>query len=224
MSLLGLLKGKGPNGFGFLSTADDVLQGVELSDKVFLVTGVNSGLGLETARALTARGATIIGLARTEEKAKTALASISADKGIPVACELSEPTSVRAAVEAVRPMSRLVELIEPAPAALPTYAPPAALPTYGRDRDVKAQPLRQVPIRQVHRRVLPDKGRGSGCLGGGVEPRFRRCSRLADSCHSSYWREWFYSLPAVVPPMRPLPRLNRHRSRRRPTVSMASSS
>ena len=92
MSLLGLLKGKGPNGFGFLSTADDVLQGVELSDKVFLVTGVNSGLGLETARALTARGATIIGLARTEEKAKTALASISADKGIPVACELSEPT------------------------------------------------------------------------------------------------------------------------------------
>ena len=46
MSLLGLIKGKGPNGFGFLSTADDVLQGVELSDKVFLVTGVNSGLGL----------------------------------------------------------------------------------------------------------------------------------------------------------------------------------
>ena len=70
MSLLGLIKGKGPNGFGFLSTADDVLQGVELSDKVFLVTGVNSGLGLETARALTARGATIVGLARTEKKAK----------------------------------------------------------------------------------------------------------------------------------------------------------
>ena len=105
MSLLGLIKGKGPNGFGFLSTADDVLQGVELSDKVFLVTGVNSGLGLETARALTARGATIIGLARTEEKAKTALASISADKGIPVACELSEPNSVRAAVESVKALN-----------------------------------------------------------------------------------------------------------------------
>jgi WW domain-containing oxidoreductase len=102
MSLLGILKGKGPNGFGFLSTADEVLKEVELSDKIFLVTGVNSGLGLETARALTARGATIIGLARTEEKARHALTSIGADKGIAVACELSEPSSVRAAVEAVK--------------------------------------------------------------------------------------------------------------------------
>ena len=55
---------------------------------------------VETARVLAKRGAYIVGAARTEQKAKDALASL----GIPgtgVACELSEPASVRAAVEAV---------------------------------------------------------------------------------------------------------------------------
>jgi len=38
--------------FGFKSTADDVLSGVDLKGKRFLVTGVSSGIGLETARSL----------------------------------------------------------------------------------------------------------------------------------------------------------------------------
>ena len=37
--------------FNAKSTTDDVLSGVDLSGKRFLVTGVSAGLGVETARA-----------------------------------------------------------------------------------------------------------------------------------------------------------------------------
>ena len=44
--------------FGATSTTDEVLEGVDLSGKRILVTGVSAGLGVETARALAAHGAT----------------------------------------------------------------------------------------------------------------------------------------------------------------------
>ncbi len=47
--------------FGATSTADEVLAGQNLKGKRYLVTGASSGIGLETARALAARGATVIG-------------------------------------------------------------------------------------------------------------------------------------------------------------------
>lgn len=100
MSLATLLTPNGKNGFGAGSTAEQVTDGYDLSGKTFLVTGCNSGLGLETARVLSMRGATVVGAARTEEKAREALAPLG-KANIPVACELSEPASVRAAVAAV---------------------------------------------------------------------------------------------------------------------------
>lgn len=100
MSLATLLTPNGKNGFGASSTAEQVTDGYDLSGKTFLVTGCNSGLGLETARVLSMRGATVVGAARTEEKAREALAPLG-KANIPVACELSEPASVRAAVAAV---------------------------------------------------------------------------------------------------------------------------
>ena len=59
--------------FGFESTTDEVLEGVNLSGKRILVTGVSAGLGVETARALVAHGATVVGTARDLSKAKGAL-------------------------------------------------------------------------------------------------------------------------------------------------------
>lgn len=50
--------------FNANSTADDVLAGVDLHGKRFLVTGVSSGIGRETARTLVARGATVVGTVR----------------------------------------------------------------------------------------------------------------------------------------------------------------
>ena len=50
--------------FGFESTADQVLEGVDLSGRRILVTGVSAGLGVETARALAAHGAQVVGAVR----------------------------------------------------------------------------------------------------------------------------------------------------------------
>ncbi len=101
MSLLATLKGKGPSGFGYGSTAEEATRGLDLSGRAYLVTGANSGLGLETVRVLSLRGARVFAAARTAEKARAACAAFGA-KIQPVACELSDPASVRACVAAVK--------------------------------------------------------------------------------------------------------------------------
>ena len=58
--------------FGAESTTDEVLEDVDLKGRRVLVTGVSSGLGLETARALCARGAQVVGAARDLGKAHAA--------------------------------------------------------------------------------------------------------------------------------------------------------
>ncbi|MGO8024945.1 SDR family NAD(P)-dependent oxidoreductase [Rhizobium leguminosarum] len=62
--------------FGAKSTADEVLDGVDLKGKRFLITGVSSGIGLETARALVAHGASVVGAVRDLAKAERATASV----------------------------------------------------------------------------------------------------------------------------------------------------
>jgi NAD(P)-dependent dehydrogenase (short-subunit alcohol dehydrogenase family) len=65
-----------PQSFGATSTTDEVLRGINLSGKRVLVTGVSAGLGVETARALAAHGAHVIGAARDLSKAQTATESV----------------------------------------------------------------------------------------------------------------------------------------------------
>src|SRR5580692_3348036 len=64
--------------FGATSTTDEVLEGVNLTGKRVLVTGVSAGLGVETARALAAHGAEVVGAARDLAKAKAATAGVRA--------------------------------------------------------------------------------------------------------------------------------------------------
>ena len=64
------------NSFGATSTTDDVLAGINLSGKRVLVTGVSAGLGVETARALVAHGAHVVGAARDLAKAERATRGI----------------------------------------------------------------------------------------------------------------------------------------------------
>jgi NAD(P)-dependent dehydrogenase (short-subunit alcohol dehydrogenase family) len=64
--------------FGATSTTDEVLKGVNLRGKRVLVTGVSAGLGVETARALAAHGADVVGAARDLSKAKAATAGVRA--------------------------------------------------------------------------------------------------------------------------------------------------
>ena len=66
------------NSFGATSTTDEVLSGRDLSGKRVLVTGVSAGLGVETARALAAHGAHVVGAARDLAKAAKATESVKA--------------------------------------------------------------------------------------------------------------------------------------------------
>jgi WW domain-containing oxidoreductase len=93
-----LFKGKGPSGFGYGSTAEDVTAGLDLSGRTLLVTGANSGLGFETARVLALRGVRVVVAARTLEKARAACRELTGST-LPVACELSDPSSVLACVD-----------------------------------------------------------------------------------------------------------------------------
>jgi NAD(P)-dependent dehydrogenase (short-subunit alcohol dehydrogenase family) len=76
--------------FGAKSTTDDVLEGVDLSGKRILVTGVSAGLGVETARALAAHGATVVGAARDLKKAEAATAEVRAQAANGGSLELIE--------------------------------------------------------------------------------------------------------------------------------------
>ena len=88
------------------STADEVLEGTDLSGKMYLVTGVSAGLGVETVRALAARGASIIGTARDTQKAEHALEPVRATLQLGasldvVDMDLASLTSVRQCASAL---------------------------------------------------------------------------------------------------------------------------
>ena len=65
------------SGFGARSTGAEVIAGAELAGRVALVTGGYSGIGLETVRALVARGVRVIVPVRDRAKAGPALAGMA---------------------------------------------------------------------------------------------------------------------------------------------------
>lgn len=93
--------------FGAKSTADEVLCDLDLSKKRFLVTGASSGIGLETARALVARGANVVGTARNLQKAQHSIAAAHASAAHShgsvelIELDLASLQSVRAAADAL---------------------------------------------------------------------------------------------------------------------------
>jgi WW domain-containing oxidoreductase len=100
MSLYALFKGNGPSGFGYGTSADDVVSDLDLSGQSILLTGSNSGIGKQTAISLARAGATVLAAARTPEKAERTCEELPGE-AVPVVCELSEPESVLGAVETV---------------------------------------------------------------------------------------------------------------------------
>src|SRR5690242_6974092 len=91
--------------FGATSTTDEVLSGTDLNGKRILVTGVSAGIGVETARALAAHGAQVIGAARDLEKAEAATAQVRKDAAANggsfelIALDLASLNSVRACAD-----------------------------------------------------------------------------------------------------------------------------
>ena len=92
---------------GETSTTEEVLSGVNLKGKRVLVTGVSSGLGVETARSLAAHGAHLVGAARDLKKAAAATGQVTKDAAANggsfevIALDLASLRSVRECADAL---------------------------------------------------------------------------------------------------------------------------
>ena len=101
--------------FGQYSTAEEVTAGLDLTGKMALITGSNSGIGLESARVLALRGAHVVALARTQQKAEAACAALTA-AGIrgqltPLACEQTDYDSVVGCASAVEALKAPIDIL-----------------------------------------------------------------------------------------------------------------
>jgi NAD(P)-dependent dehydrogenase (short-subunit alcohol dehydrogenase family) len=104
------------NVFGATSTTDQVLEGVNLSGKRVLVTGVSAGLGVETARALAAHGAEVVGAARDLFKAQKATQHVGAQAAAGgslqvIQLDLASLASVRACADGLLTAGKPFDLI-----------------------------------------------------------------------------------------------------------------
>ena len=103
-------------------TEDDV---PDQSGKTIVVTGANTGLGYEAARALSARGARVLLACRSQQKAEDAIASIEAQNGAVdvhfVALDLGDLSSVSQCAEQLIAEDKIDVLINNAGLMVPPY-------------------------------------------------------------------------------------------------------
>ncbi len=97
------------SGFGPKTTTAEVLQGIDLTGQVAVVTGGYSGIGIPTTQALAGAGATVIVPARRPETAAQQLEGV---KGVEIAeLDLSDLDSVRAFAQSFRASGRALNLL-----------------------------------------------------------------------------------------------------------------
>jgi protochlorophyllide reductase len=86
-----------------------------LTGKTALITGANSGLGLESARALAAKGAHVILAVRSEEKGRQALDEIAAEHPLAsleiLPLDLSRLASIRQAAKLVKSAHKRLDIL-----------------------------------------------------------------------------------------------------------------
>jgi NAD(P)-dependent dehydrogenase (short-subunit alcohol dehydrogenase family) len=101
--------------FGHSTTTDEVLEGIDLTGQVALVTGGSGGLGAETARALASKGAAVTLTARDVPKGEAVAEAIrAATPGAVVevaSLELGDPSSIHAFAEAWLPRHPKLNLL-----------------------------------------------------------------------------------------------------------------
>ncbi|MEU7049913.1 SDR family NAD(P)-dependent oxidoreductase [Streptomyces eurythermus] len=86
--------------FGFASTADEVVSGIDLTGRRAIVTGASSGIGAETARALATTGAAVTlavrDVAAGERVAKNIIGSTGNQDVRAAHLDLTDPASITA--------------------------------------------------------------------------------------------------------------------------------
>jgi NAD(P)-dependent dehydrogenase (short-subunit alcohol dehydrogenase family) len=97
------------SGFGAASTAEDVIEGIDLTGRVAIVTGGYSGIGLETSRVLQAAGAEVVVPARDPQRAHAALKELDGVQVEPM--DLIDPASIDAFAETFLASGRLLHIL-----------------------------------------------------------------------------------------------------------------
>ena len=101
--------------FGWSSTTDEVLAGIDLSGRTVFITGANSGLGRETARAMASRGAHVIMAGRDQDKLDEAVAAIQAEHPKAqldtITVDLGSLENIRAATSRARQRFQKIDLL-----------------------------------------------------------------------------------------------------------------
>jgi NAD(P)-dependent dehydrogenase (short-subunit alcohol dehydrogenase family) len=97
------------------STTDEVLAGIDLSGLTVFITGANSGLGQETARAMAAKGAHVVMAGRDQAKLDEAVAAIFATEPKAqldtITVDLASLESIRASTSRARQRFAKIDLL-----------------------------------------------------------------------------------------------------------------
>lgn len=86
----------------------------DLKDKIVVVTGANSGMGMATVEALSDMGATVIMLCRSEERGKKAVAALTGVKERKLdlmICDLGDFASIRSFAQSVKEKYPRVDIL-----------------------------------------------------------------------------------------------------------------
>ncbi len=97
------------SGYGFSTTAKEVMGDINLQGRIAIVTGGYSGIGLETAKVLAEAGATVIVPARNVEKAQKAVNGIQNIELEPL--DLMNPDSIDSFAEKFIASGRALHLL-----------------------------------------------------------------------------------------------------------------
>ncbi len=86
----------------------------KLDEKVAIVTGANSGMGMATVEALSDEGASVIMLCRSEKRGKEALEKLSKNKDRKlelILCDLGDYSSIRSFAEEIKEKYNRVDIL-----------------------------------------------------------------------------------------------------------------
>ncbi len=100
--------------FDATATAAQVTAGIDLSGKTALVTGVTAGIGLETMRVLALRGARVLAVGRSRERAAAAIAGLEGvqkDLITPFGCNQEKLGEVAAFADAILALDAPLDIV-----------------------------------------------------------------------------------------------------------------